>query len=91
MLFLDGSYDLKEEQVHRVLARLKPSIKKGLKVKHLLPFLKERWVLTETEEQHLSSTSYQPQEQVSFRDMQILCRHSFGHNGLNLNASTMLA
>ena len=50
--------------MERVLYRLKPSIKKLASVRELLPLLKGKYVFTESEEEHLCSTEYGPDEKV---------------------------
>lgn len=60
----DGANDLKDEQVVRILLRLKPSMKKLVVIKSLLPHLRKWHVLMESEEEHLKSTIYEPSEQV---------------------------
>ncbi len=62
--FVDGSHDLTEEQVQRILSRLKPAIKKHVVLKSLLPYLKKWQVFMESEEGHLLSTTYESSEQV---------------------------
>ena len=56
--------DLTEEQVQRILSRITPSLKQWLKTRDILPFLKQRYVLTDTETLHLKSGSLRSQEQA---------------------------
>ena len=61
---VDGSQDLTDEQVQRILSRLKPAIKKHVVLKSLLPYLQKWQVFMESEEEHLISTMYESSEQV---------------------------
>ena len=63
-LHVGGANDLVEEQVERILSRLKPAMKKLLVIKRLLPYLQKWHVLLESEEEHLRATVYEPSEQV---------------------------
>jgi hypothetical protein len=72
---LDGANDLKDEQVERILSRLKPAIRKLLSIKFLLPYL-QRWrVLMESEEEHLKADVYEPSEQVDPKACELRPRH----------------
>ena len=56
--------ELKDEQVHRVLSSLQPSLMKRLMMKEILPFLSKWSVLIDTEMQHLE-TARPSSEQAS--------------------------
>ena len=56
--------NLKDEQVHRILSRLRSSVRQRLKTKEILPYLSKKSVLTDTEIHHLNSSDAQPQEQA---------------------------
>ena len=70
MINLDEDNDLSDEQVQRILSRVKPAMKKWLNTKELLPFLKRHHVLTDSEMQLLKSSTLMLREQV--------CRSSNG-------------
>ena len=64
LLAYSSKKDLKEEQVQRILTRVKPSMRRWLKTADILPFLKKRCVLMESEIQHLKTEALAPEEQV---------------------------
>ena len=64
-MFIDQDNDLSEEQVQRILSRVKPAMKKWLDTRDLLPFLKHHHVLTESELQLLNSSTLRQREQVN--------------------------
>ena len=76
--------DLTEEQVQRILTRITPSLKQWLKTRDILPFLKQRYVLTETERLHLRSGSLRSQEQAVRLVEFLMSKGSYGIAALYL-------
>ena len=64
MGYVGGAHDLKDEEVVRILLRLKPAMKRLVIMKSLLPHLEKWQILLESEEEHLKSSIYEPSEQV---------------------------
>ena len=60
----DKDNDLSDEQVQRILSRVKPAMKKWLNITDLLPFLKRHHVLTDSELQFLKTSTLRQREQV---------------------------
>ena len=56
--------DLSDEQVQRILSRVKPAMKKWLNTSELLPFLERHNVLSDSELQLLKSSTLKQREQV---------------------------
>lgn len=56
--------DLSDEQVQRILSRVKPAMKKWLNTSELLPFLERHSVLSDSELQLLKSSTLKQREQV---------------------------
>ena len=63
-MIADADKDLSEEQVQRILSRVKPAMKKWLNASDLLPFLKRHHVLTNSELSLLNSSTLAQREQV---------------------------
>ena len=76
--------DLTEEQVQRILTRISPLLRQWLKTKDILPFLKQRYLLTETEILHLKSGSLRPQEQAVRLVEFLMNKGSYGIGALYL-------
>ena len=60
---------MSEEQVQRILSRVKPAMKKWLNASDLLPFLKRHHVLTNSELSLLNSSTLAQREQVDIRQL----------------------
>lgn len=63
-MIIDQDKDLSDDQVQRILSRVKPSMKKWLNMHDLLPFLKHHHVLTDSELALLSSSTLAQRELV---------------------------
>ena len=84
--FLSGysGKDLTEEQVQRILTRISPLLRQWLKTKDILPFLRQRYLLTETETLHLKSGNLQAQEQAVRLVELLMNKGSYGIGALYL-------
>ena len=77
----DADKDLSEEQVQRILSRVKPAMKKWLNASDLLPFLKRHHVLTNSELSLLNSSTLAQREQVDIRQLICLQSHTLWSQG----------